>query len=395
MEPKSLGASLPRSFSSGSFNALSMTVIVVVAMMASLLTPSAHAAVSAITLQSPTLNAQQSANVTTPAHFLATAESTLSITGYVVYIDGQNAFQNHAISLDAWIILQPGTTHSVYVTAWDSSGALISTPEYTINVTTAAPPVPPLISTRLFNVDNGGWVVDNAGGVGGTCNDGSIGSFNQSSDPNTNNAPNYGHAGQHFILNSKCRYDDSLFYRKDTTNPSPYVGSTNFLWDFWVYIPTTTQTSNIQALEFDMFQAIPLSDGVHEYMFGSQCNYISNQWQFWLPEGSGLGWTNSGASPCQLSPGSWHHLTYYSQRVTGSGYQIIPSNFSPSSDTNTKLRFGTLTVDGNTIYLGTLAFSTIPKPAWGPVLGVQHQLDSSVSGVKIEQFTSKESVTTW
>jgi hypothetical protein len=149
-------------------------------------------------------------------------------------------------------------------------------------------------------------------------------------------------------------------------------------------------------MEHDMFQAVELSDGVHEFMFGSQCNYITNQWQIWLPQAGGnLTWVNAGISPCQFSTGSWHHATYFLQRVTTSGFQEIPQSFTPATDRNTSLRFGTLTIDGQSMYLGGVAGSTIPHPAWSPVIGVQHQLDSSVSGVLIEEYVDGESLISW
>lgn len=355
----------------------------------------ASATVTSITIQTPALNTQNIVNVTSPMHFEATAESSSAITGYVVYVDHEDVYQNHSASLDAWIVLPLGTTHSVYVTAWDSSGSLLSTPLYSIDVTAAAPPVPPVTAIRKAHVDSGSWTVDNAPGVGGQCNDGSIGSYSNSSDPNTANSPGSALSGQHFIVTSKCRYDDSLFYMKDSTMPSPYAGDTNFLWDFWMYVPTTTPTSAVQAIEADLFQAVQMSDGVHEFMFGSQCDYATNQWQFWLPQSGKLTWGNVNLSPCQFTPGSWHHLTYFLQRVTSTGYQDIPTTFGPSNDLNNYVRFGTLTVDGNTMYVGGLANSTIPSPGWSPVLGIQHQLDSAGANVTLEEYVNEESVTSW
>lgn len=355
----------------------------------------ASATVTSITIQTPAVNTQNIVNVTSPMHVEATAESSSTITGYVVYVDHENVYQNHSASLDAWIVLAPGTTHSIYVTAWDSAGGLLTTPTYSIDVTTSAPPDPPVTAVRKSRVDSGLWTVDNAPGVGGQCNDGSIGAYNSSFDPNTANSPGSGLSGQHFIVTSKCKYDDSLFYMKDSTMPSPYVGDTNFLWDFWMYVPTTTPTSSVQAIEADLFQAIQMSDGVHEFMFGSQCDYATNQWQFWLPQSGKLTWGNVNLSPCQFTPGSWHHLTYFLQRVTSSGYQDIPTTFGPSTDPNNYVRFGTLTVDGNTMYVGGLANSTIPSPGWAPVLGIQHQLDSATANVTIEEYVNKESVTSW
>ncbi len=356
----------------------------------------AQATVAAVSVQSPVLSTSTTTSVTTPVHFAATADSDLKITGYIIYVDGNDVYRNFNPAFDAWVLLPPGGTHSVYITAWDSSGSLLSTATYLINITGVVTPTPPTIATRMANIDKPelfSWTVDNSKGVGGQCNDGSLGTFDQGSDPNTSNSPDFDGNGQHFILKSQCAYDDSLFYWKNAQ--SPQVSHTNFLWDFWFYIPATTQTSTVQALEFDLFQAVRLSDGVHEFMFGSQCNYASNQWQIWLPNNGGLTWVNAGLSPCQFSTGTWHHAAYFLQRVTTSGYQEIPLRFDPATDANSSLRFGTLSIDGVTAYLGALSYSTIPAPAWSPVIGVQHQLDSAVSGVTIEEYLDKDSVTTW
>jgi len=357
---------------------------------------SAHATVSTVSVQSPVLSSSVTASVTTPIHFAATADSNVNITGYVVYIDGNNVFRNFSPSLDAWVVLPPGGIHSVFITAWDSSGNHLSTATYSINVTGVVTPTPPTIATRMANIDKPesfSWTVDNSSGVGGQCNNGSMGAFEQSSDPNTTNSPDFDGNGQHFILRSQCSYDDGLFFWKNSQHPQS--SHTNFLWDFWFYIPTTSQINSVQALEFDFFQAVGLRDGVHEFMFGSQCNYATNQWQLWLPNKGTLTWVNIGLSPCQFSTGTWHHATYFLQRVTASGYQEIPLRFGSATDKNTSLRFGTLSIDGVTAYLGGLSYSTIPTPAWAPVIGVQHQLDSAVSGVTIEEFVDRESATSW
>ena len=353
----------------------------------------AFAVVTAVSVQAPDL-ASGTSNLASPVHFQATAESDVDITGYVVYVDNQIAYRNFLRQLDAWVVVAPGT-HSVYIKAWDSNGSLLSTPTYEISVTNFAPPTPPSLAARELHIAESSWVVDNNPGVGGNCNDGSIGTFLSLSDPNTSNSPDYPRSGQLFTVTSKCQYDDSLFYRKDMRNPSPYAGDTNFLWDFWFYLPTAMPAGGIQALEFDFFQAVQMNDGVHEFMFGSQCDYATSQWQNWLPNNGGLTWVNVGLSPCQFSSGSWHHATYFLQRVTPGGYQEIPANINSSSDTNTSLRFGTLTIDGNTMYLGGLSNSTIPNPKWSPVLGVQHQLDSAQAGVTIEEYVDKESVIAW
>ena len=105
------------------------------------LSVTARATVSNVSIQSPKLSTTSATNVTTPVHFAATAESDLEITGYVVYVDHVNVFRNFSPSMDAWVVLPPGGNHSVYITAWDSSGSHLSTSSYTINITGAAPRV--------------------------------------------------------------------------------------------------------------------------------------------------------------------------------------------------------------------------------------------------------------
>lgn len=354
---------------------------------------SANAGVEALSLQSPNLLQTGTTDLVSPIHIQATAEDTSSVTGYVVYLDNQNVYQNFRPSIDAWIVLPPGK-HSLYVKAWDSESNL-STSRYSINVTGFAPPAPPINANRILGIDNGVFTVDNNPNVGGNCNHGSIGSFPKNVDPNTRNLPTADGLGQHFMVTSGCQYDDSLFYQKFSKNPAKFLGDTNFLWDFWFYIPTSVGSSTVEAIEFDLFETVPFPDGVHEFMFGTQCNYSTNQWQLWLPQGTNLAWVNAGISPCRFAPGTWHHAIYFLQRVTPLGYQKIPSVSSQSTDPNTSLRFGTLTLDGQTAYLGGVAWSTIPSPAWTSVLGVQHQLDSAAAGVVLEEYVDGESVVFW
>lgn len=360
---------------------------------------SAHATVTLVSVQSPGLSASRTSSVNSPVHFEATAESDLHVTGYVVYVDDKNVYQTMGSTLDAWVILPPDTTHFVYVRAWDASGSYLASPTYWIRVTGLVPPTPPANAARITNLvapsldASSSWVVDNKSHVGGQCNHGSIGTFANSFDPNTRNAPDLEDFGQHWLVVSECQYDDSLFYWKHV--PGGIPESTNFLWDLWFYIPTSTDAAAVQAIEFDLFQTVRFDDGVHEFMFGSQCHYRTNQWQLWLPQNGALAWVNTGLSPCQFQTGAWHHMTYFLQRVTTSGYQKGPGSAQSAGDTNTHLRFGTLTLDGTTMYLGALSNSTIPYPAWRPVLGVQHQLDTAAAGVTIEQYVTRETVTAW
>ena len=130
-------------------------------------------------------------------------------------------------------------------------------------------------------------------------------------------------------MNGTCQYDDSLFYLEVQPIPQSFASATNYLWEFWFYIPNTTQSNTVQAMEFDLFQAVPLSDGMHEFMFGSQCNYAKNAVGLLAAERLPSDLGEFQCSPCRFSTGTWHHAVYFLQRVTSAGYQQIPLTFSP------------------------------------------------------------------
>ena len=174
----------------------------------------ANAQVTAVTLQSPQLSSTGTTNLVSPIHIQATAEDSVPITGYVVYIDNQNAYRNFGTTVDAWITI-PAGPHILYVKAWDAHSDF-STPVYQISVTGFSPPVPPVQAHRIANIDQGQWTVDNGPGVGGDCNHGSFGSFANHFDPNTRNVPG---AGQHFILNSLCCVRRQPFLQEIPSGP--------------------------------------------------------------------------------------------------------------------------------------------------------------------------------
>jgi hypothetical protein len=179
------------------------------------------------------------------------------VTGYVVYVDDKNVYQTMGSVLDAWVILPPDTTHFVYVRAWDCqrllsgqsylsdqgdrAGSAESAGRRRQNHELMAPSWMQLLRGRLTT--RAMW----AGNATMEASE----RFSNSFDPNTRNAPDLEDFGQHWLVASECQYDDSLFYWKHA--PSAFQESTNFLWDLWFYIPTTTAAATVQAIEFDLF----------------------------------------------------------------------------------------------------------------------------------------------
>lgn len=375
----------------------------------------AQTAPTALTLQTPPLTTSATTNVTSPVHFVATAESTYGITGYAIYVDGNQLYVNQATTLNAWVALSSGT-HTVHITAWDQSSGYLTIPSqttnYSLDVTGFAVPTQPPTALTL-NVDtmtNYKWAVEP--NPGGNCETGTIGTWSSTSDPDTANAPDPT-GGQEFTETnpSTCNggspgEDNTLYAWKDTGDPkNQYL---NFLWDFWFYVPTAVNSDYVQALENDFFTALTMSDGnVHEFMYGSQCYYDGSTQAGYLDYGA---WTATSDS-CQptrpysstlqvYTEGVWHHVRIFYQRATpGTNvpYQNALNNLSSSNDTNTDAVFGVYEIDGYTYYWGYVVPSTVPSPAWSPVIAVQHQLDmpSSASGKTINEYVDDEFLYAW
>ncbi|MGA7217070.1 MAG: hypothetical protein WBX38_02080 [Candidatus Sulfotelmatobacter sp.] len=225
--------------------------------------------------------------------------------------------------------------------------------------------------------------------AGAPCDSGTIVTpWTSSSNPNTANAPDPT-GGQHFDQsNASCPSDEdnTLFAWKD--DPDASNALTNFLWDFWFYVPTSTNPNNIQALESDLFMAVKMEDGdVHEFMFGSQCYYDGtakgagyDTWEFAYPQSNE--WTDSPGYSCQptrpesstvqyFTEGEWHHATYYYQRVTPNGSSPAYQNIvgSPSSSNGYKYGRAIWHVDNRRLYLLRRRCSAVVNSESGMVAG--------------------------
>ncbi|MBV8200224.1 MAG: hypothetical protein JOZ15_06340, partial [Acidobacteria bacterium] len=92
---------------------------------------------------------------TSPVRFTATATDSggYSITGYVVYSDSTNVYQNHISTLDTWVIL-PFGTHNVFVRAWDSQGNYGSSQLKALDVQGTVIPTPLAGAVTFHNLDD-------------------------------------------------------------------------------------------------------------------------------------------------------------------------------------------------------------------------------------------------
>ena len=101
-----------------------------------------------VTVQSPT----SGSTVGSPVTFQASATSPNGISGWVIYVDGNNAYQvdNYSNSLTASVPLGAGT-HSVMIRAWDRVTGFGSSPTFNISVgsSTAVSPPPGATTTTV------------------------------------------------------------------------------------------------------------------------------------------------------------------------------------------------------------------------------------------------------
>lgn len=161
-------------------------------------------------------------------------------------------------------------------------------------------------------------------------------------------------------------WSDALWWNKLGEHDSV----TNFLWDFYFRVDERAARA-AQALEFDLFQ---FREG-YNYMMGSQCNYASGAWDLW-DEASGK-WIRSSVACPKFSPGVWHHVQWYTQRVSGAP----------------QYTFATLVVDG-VAYPINQTYSA-KNVGWSKNVGVQYQLDVNASGAAYEMWVDRSTLTVW
>ena len=120
-----------------------------------------------------------------------------------------------------------------------------------------------------------------------------------------------------------------------------------------------------------MFQFI----GGYNYMIGSQCDYGNGVWGVW--DGFNQKWIGTDIACQKLTPGIWHHIQWYVQRVPNThNYHYV-----------------TLVVDGQS-YSVNKTFSA-KNLGWADNMGVQYQLDVKASGGGYHEWVDKSTLTVW
>ncbi len=300
------------------------------------------------------------ATVASPVQFAATASSAHPITGFVVYANNQNVYQANGSSLNASVALGAGT-YSVYIRAWDSTGAYGTSPAFSIAVGAASSslPVPPSTAVTISQIED---TTDNWSNCS-TCAGGGSSTTNYWTAP-FQTSPSRDGSSREFY-NGSGAWSNVLWIKK-FGNQDAY---SHFLWDFWVYFDPTS-AANLWAAEYDLWQSV----SGQEFMMGSQCDFGLGRWDVW--NSATKHWIGTGIPCPRFAGNTWHHIQWYMQRISWNQYKFV-----------------TLVVDGVPYTLNWAYYTSGEN--WADSLGVQWQLDLNGSGIGAHEWVDQVKLTFW
>jgi hypothetical protein len=171
-----------------------------------------------------------------------------------------------------------------------------------------------------------------------------------------------------FTSNGNERYSAS--FSDDTT-------STNFLYDGWVYIPSST--GSIANIEMDMNQTMSSGETI---IFGFQCDGWNGTWDYTINAGSAKSpvdkwsYTSQTCNPANWSRNTWHHV------------QVTYSHTSSGSVT-----YHSVWLDGKEQALNVTGFAGFTL-GWGSALVTNFQVDGRGSGTATV-YLDKLTVSRW
>jgi hypothetical protein len=269
----------------------------------------ATASFAGVTVSSPAAGSTAGS----PVHFVASATSTHPITAMRIYVDNLSVYLVSASSLNTSVIMSAGT-HSVVVQAWDTTGAVFKTP---MNLTvgnsaptptptpTATPtpapglPGPPAGAVVKSNIDQmPSW--DSCTVCAGANAKGPVATYSMVENQAS---PSLDGLAAKFSISGTTPYSDALWWKQLGAADT----ATHLKYDVAFYI---TNPGVSQALEFDNNQ----SNGVHKFIYGTQCNIKGGHWDVW---GNAAGnWLTTGIACSAPTAFVWHHLTWEFQRTS-------------------------------------------------------------------------------
>jgi hypothetical protein len=308
-----------------------------------------------VTVSSPSNNY----NGPSPVHVVANATSNVQISGWVVYLDGQNAYSaGWTPNIDTNINIGQGS-HELVVRAWDAHGAY-GDQWLNIKVTGGGGlPTPPNWAKVFNNVQQANsWGSCHDPGCAGGSGQGSYWMAKWQGNPSLS-------GGSTEFFNSGV-WANALFWTHLGANNS----ARNFLMDYYLYVDDVSTWAG-QALEMEGFQFV----GGWNYMLGLQCDVGYGVWDTW-DQAAGRWYGTS--IPCKgFSPWTWHHIQWY-----------ITTNTN-----NHTYTYVTLVVDGQPYSLNTTRNANYV--AWEDNVGVQWQLDVNAKGSGYHEWVDKATLTIW
>jgi hypothetical protein len=225
-----------------------------------------------------------------------------------IYVDNISVYLISASKLDTYVTVAAGG-HSVVVQAWDSTGAVFKTPlSLTVSGTTPTPtptptptafPAPPSTAVVKSNIDQmAAW--DSCTVCAGANAAGPVATYSMVENQAS---PSLDGLAAKFSISGTTPYSDALWWKQLGAADS----ATHLKYDVAFYI---TNPGVAQALEFDNNQ----SNGVHKFIYGTQCNIKGNHWDVW---GNAAGnWISTGIACSAPTAFVWHHLTWEFQRTS-------------------------------------------------------------------------------
>ena len=265
----------------------------------------ATASFAGVTVSSPAAGSAAGS----PVHFVASATSTHPITAMRIYVDNLSVYLVSASSLNTSVTMSAGT-HSVVVQAWDSTGAVFKMP-LSLTVSGSAPtptptpaatptplPAPPAGAVVKSNIDQmAGW--ESCTVCAGANASGPVATYSMVENQAS---PSLDGLAAKFSISGTTPYSDALWWKQLGAADT----ATHLKYDVDFYI---TNPGVAQALEFDNNQ----SDGVHKFIYGTQCNIKGGHWDVW---GNAAGnWLSTGIACSAPTAFVWHHLTWEFQRT--------------------------------------------------------------------------------
>jgi hypothetical protein len=309
-----------------------------------------------VTVSSPSANYDGNS----PVKVSANASSSRQISGWVVYVDSQVAYQvGWQSSIDTNINMGKGS-HRVVVRAWDSSGAYgDQTVQVTIGNNGNGLPTPPYNAAFVNKIENrGGWNwCHNTGCAGGSGKGTYWMAQNQGSPSQT---------GSSMELFNSGVWANALWWNKFGADDSAH----NFLWDFWVYFDDNYLHA-AQSTEFDVFQFV----SGYNYMMGTQCDAAAGTWDTW--DAKSGHWIHSSVKCPRFSPNTWHHVQLWT-----------------TTDTNAKkYTYHVLVVDGQSY--GINITGNAGYTGWNHNVGTQWQLDVNATGAGYHEWVDNAKLWYW